>query len=420
MATIKSIYAYEIFDTKSNPTIEVVVKLSDGSEGKSSCASGSILSPYESVVIRDNDKTRYGGLGVLKAIDIIKNVIAPKILGMEAYDQKKIDSALIELDGTQNKSKLGTNTTLPVSQAVAKSASKSLDLPLFKYISSLIPSQNTNKKLPTPMFNVIEGGKHVLANSRFQEFLILPATSKKISECMDLGIQIYNELRNTLFQKGLSTLVAEEAGFAPNFTSNQEMLNLLKQTIDQTPYRISYDVFLGIDAAANLFKINNIYKLAERSAPYESAALVNYYETLASEFSLIYIEDPFSDEDMQGWKNIYQKLSSKSLIVGDDLTSSNLYRVQMSIESGLINAIVIKPTQIGTVMESIALCEIARFKGLKIIISGRSGETFDDFISDFAVGVFSDYVKFGAPARERISKYNRLIEIEKEEAGTPS
>lgn len=417
MAKIKSVNAFEILDTRAIPTVEVTIELSDGVSAKSSVSSGSIKTAYESVEIRDNDKKRYNGMGVLKNIEMVKNIIAPKIIGMDAYDQKKLDLALIELDGTPNKSKLGTNTSLPVSQSLAKAAAKSLEVPLHKYISTLLLSENINKKLPTPLFNIIEGGKHVLANPGFQEYLILPATSKKMSECLEIGVEIYNMLKNVLYEKGLSTLVAGESGFAPNSTSNQECLNILKQSIEQTIYRLSFDVFLGIDAAANSFKINNIYKLAERSAPYDNKELVSYYENLASEFSLIYIEDPLSDSDIEGWKNINQSLSSKSLIVSDDLTSSNPYRLQMAIDQNLINGIVIKPTQIGTVMETIAICEMARFKKLKIIISGRSGETSDDFISDFAVGVFADYVKFGAPAHERIFKYNRLLEIEAEPPG---
>lgn len=419
MAKIKNIYASEILDSRGNPTIETTVELSDGASAKSSAPSGASVGTYESVELRDDDKGRFGGLGVLKAMNNVNNVLGPKLLGLEVFDQQRIDRVMIEMDGTMNKARLGANAILSISQAVAKAGAASSLLPLFMYLKQFLPSSPKKgatgaRSMPTPLFNMIEGGVHASNNLNFQEFIIVPASSKGYKECLELGVSVYQRLRELLHEVGLHTLVADEAGFAPNLSTNQEAFHMLRQAIEKAAYKFGLDAFLGVDAAANSLHINNSYKLSDRATPFNVDDFVEFYKTLFSEYSLIYIEDPFSEDDWDGWKKIYQALSQSAMIIGDDLTTTNPYRLQLAINNNAINGIIVKPNQIGTVTEAIAVCGMAKFKNLKIVVSHRSGETADSFIADFAVAVGADYVKFGAPARERTIKYNRLLEIETE------
>jgi len=414
MAKIEKITAREIFDSRGNPTVESTVYLSDGTVAASSVPSGASRGTYEAHELRDGDQARFNGKGVLKAVESVNSVIGPAIVGMEAGEQQKIDKKMIELDGTQNKSALGGNAILSISQAVAKVSAKSSLLPLPVYLRQFVSFHMEGNKIPTPLFNMVEGGKHADNGLDFQEFLVIPATSFSFSASLQIGIDIYNALKEYLKAGNFSTNVADEAGFAPNFGSNIDALKNLKSAIETTPYGFSKDVFLGLDVAANEIVSSRKYIIKDKSGEIGHDELLTYYKSIVPEYSIIYLEDPFAEDDWDAWKAIYQELGGSTLIVGDDLTSTNPYRLQTALNNNVINAMIIKPNQIGTITEALAVCEIAKYKNLKIIVSHRSGETADDFIADFAVAVGADYAKFGAPSHERIIKYNRLLEIEQE------
>lgn len=413
MVKIKKVIAREILDSRGIPTVETTVVLSDGITATASCPSGTSVGSYEAVELRDNDPKRFGGMGVLKAVENINTIIGPRIEGIEANHQQEIDKLLIELDGTQNKGKLGANATLCVSMAVCKAAAQSSVLPLFLYIRQFVKKEDTALRIPTPCFNVINGGKHAGGNVDFQEFMIIPASSKSFDDSLQLGTAIYRGLGQTLLEGGYQTLVGHEGGYGPKLTKNTEALQLIQQAIQTTPFRLGYDIFFGIDVAANSFYKDKKYSLRDKNAELTTDELIAFYQELNTTFHLLYLEDPLSEDDWEGWAKLHQALAQNTILVGDDLTVTNPYRLQMALSKQVITGMVIKPNQIGTVIEAVAVVEIARLSGLKIVVSHRSGETNDNFIADFAVAVSADYVKFGAPARgERVAKYNRLLQIE--------
>ena len=415
MAKIKQIIAREILNAKGNPAVEATVILNDGKMGTASCPSGTSVGNYEASELKDHDDNHFQGNGVLKAISNIQDVIAPALLGMEATKQPEIDKKMIEMDGTQNKGRLGANAILSVSMAVAKAAAKSSLLPTFLYLREFVKKENVPIKIPTPIFNILNGGKHAGENVNFQEFMVIPASSKTYSESLNMALVLYNSLKKTLEQNNLTTLIGDEGGFAPKLSSNKDALTLLKQAIDTTSFRFGFDVFMGLDAASTNFFSEGKYHLKDRTMPLSSSDLISFYEEINKEFHLLYLEDPMAEDDWGGWSNIYSTLSQQTLIVGDDLTATNPYRLQMALDKKTITGIIIKPNQIGTVIEALAVVEVARQAGIKIIVSHRSGETNDDFIADFAVAVSADYAKFGSPIRgERVAKYNRLLGIERE------
>lgn len=414
MSKIKQIIGREIFDTRGNPTIETMVVLEDGIISRSSVPSGAFVGTYEASHLRDGDPERYFGLGVLKAVDAINNEIAPKLIGFEAGEQQKIDKLMIELDGTQNKARLGGNSILSVSQAVCKAAARSSLLPLTLYIRQFISRDSKEHKMPSPMFNLIEGGKHAENTLNFQQFLLIPASSHTLSESMQIGITVYKKLREYLKDNNQPVLTANDGGFAPSYATNADAFKTIRSVIETTKYAFLRDVFLGVDIAANAFLKGKKYTIKDKNGQLDEEDLMEIYQGLLNDFSLVYFEDPFAEDDWEGWKKMYATFASKALICGDDVTSTNPYRLQSALNNNILSAIVIKPNQIGTVTEALAVAEIARFKQLKIVVSTRSGETEDDFIADFAVAIDADYVKFGAPARERIIKYNRLMAIEME------
>lgn len=414
MTKIQNIIAREILDSRGNPTIETSVFLNDGTVASSSVPSGTIKGTYEAHELRDDDKTRMDGMGVLKAVDIVNTIIFPQLQGLEAQEQQKIDKIMIELDGTQNKFKLGGNSILSVSQAVAKAAAKSSLLPLPIYLRQFFASSPQTHKMPTPLFNVIEGGKHAQGGLNFQEFLLIPGSSHTFVESLEIGVTIYKALREYLKDNNQPILYAEEGGYAPSYSTNGEAFKTIKAAIELTKYAYLRDVFMGVDIAASNLLSNKKYVLKDKNGTLNQDDLVQIYQGLFDDYSLVYFEDPFAEDDWDGWKKIYQSLSGKALIAGDDITSTNPYRLQSALTNDVINAVVIKPNQIGTVTESLAVVEIARYKQLKVVVSNRSGETNDDFIADFAVAIDADYVKFGAPSRERVIKYNRLLEIQSE------
>lgn len=414
MAKIKSISAREVLNSKGDPTIETTVILTDGAVGISSVPSGTSIGKYEAVELLDNDEKRYQGKGVLSAIGNIQKYIFPALSNQEANNLSVVDKKLIELDGTPNKQRLGANAILSVSMAVAKASAKSSVLPTFLYLREYTKKE-AGLKVPTPSFNIINGGKHGDGNIDFQEFLAIPATSKTFSEGLMLGVNVYASLKKTMQTNNLSALTGLEGGFSPKLSSNQDGLLLIKQAIEAINLRLGFDMFIGLDPAANDFYVEGGYRIKDKSTTLSSKDLIEFYSMLNSQYHLLYLEDGLAEDDWKGWQDLYTTLSKETLIVGDDLTASNPFRLQEAIQKNTIGGVIIKPNQIGTVIEAIAVCEMARQAGLKITVSHRSGETTDDFIADFAVAVGADYVKFGAPVRgERVSKYNRLLAIEKQ------
>jgi len=413
MAKIKQITAREVLNGKGIPTIETSVLLSDGAIGIASCPAGTSIGSYEALELTDKDNMHFRGLGVLKAIGNITNVLAPKLIGMDATHQRDIDKLMIELDGTQNKSKLGANAILSISMATAKAAAASSVLPLFLYLRQFLGDKATPLRMPIPLFNIINGGKHAPETFDFQEFLLVPASSKSYADSLQLGTTIYFALKEVLLLNGMSTLLADEGGFAPKLPSNVNAFALLAQAIETTNQRLGFDVFLGIDGAASTFYSNQQYHIKDKSSGLSSKSLNDFYVELTKQYHVLYLEDILSEDDWDGWIDAMSKLSQSAMVVGDDLTATNPYRLQMAIDKKAITGVIIKPNQIGTVIESLAVVQVARSAGLKIVASHRSGETNDDFIADFAVAVGADYCKFGAPARgEHVAKYNRLSQIE--------
>ncbi len=413
MKKIKDIDAMMIFDSRGNPTVKAGILLDDGTSTTASVPSGASKGTYEAVELRDGEDA-YGGLGVNKAVENIKKIIAPQIIGMDVQQVTEIDRKMIEIDGTDNKAQLGANAMLAVSYAVVRAAAASQNMPVYAFIRSLLSDPQSEYTLPTPLFNMIEGGQHADNGLDFQEYLIVPATKKSFTKKMELGVSVYHALKKILQEKNMSTSSADEGGFAPELASNVDALLLLKNAIEHAHYKFALDAFLGMDIAANHFKDTSNYKLIDRNTAYKPDELVEYYTSIVTDYSLLYMEDPFAEDDIASWKTLHEKIAKNIMIVGDDLTVTNPYRLQLALDNNTISGIIIKPNQIGTVTEAIAVSEMARFKDMEIVVSHRSGETTDKFIADFAVGVGADYVKFGAPAHERVAKYNRLLEINHE------
>lgn len=412
MAKIKEIKAREILNGKGEPTVETSVILSDGKIGVASTPSGSTVGNYEAVDLRDRNSERFLGRGVQNAVANVNKVIAPAIIGIDATKQQEIDKKIIELDGTSNKGRLGANATLSTSIAVCKAAAQSSVLPLFLYLRQYLRSENLPLKIPTPIFNVLSGNRNE-GGADFKNFLIISATSKTYSESVSIASIIYNSLKNTLKTNSLSTLISDQGGFAPKVSSNEEAFSFIKQSVDSVNLRLGFDVFMGVDASGNNLLEQNKYRIKDKAMNLSASELSAFYEEMLKKFNILYIEDPFSEEDWDIWSQFTSDVSSLTMVVSDNLTATNPYRLQTALDKKAATGIVIKPGQIGTVIESIAVVEIARQAGIKIITSIRSEETNDDFIADFAVATSSDYLKFGSLSRgEMIAKYNRLFEIE--------
>lgn len=419
MAYITKIKALEILDSRANPTIQATVTLSDGNFGTFSCPSGTSVAKHEAVELRDNDKNRYNGQGVLKALDNIHNIIAPKLIGMEAGNQQAIDDALIALDGTESKSRLGANALLSISIAICKASAKSFMIKPFTYIQKLMQLDSKQIHIPTPIFNILNGGMHAGQNVDFQEFIIIPNPSLAYTNALVSCVKVYTVLREILERKKMSILTGYEGGFAPTLASNKDGLVLLREAIEQAGFNLGSDMFVGLDAAANTFFKEGAYRLKERPTPFSTQELISYYIQLYNDFGLYYLEDGLNEEDWHGWSELTKSMGQHTLIVGDDLVSTNKSRLEQSLSEKAITAVIIKPNQIGTLTEALMAVKVAQENNIKIIVSHRSGETTDDFIADFAVGVCADYVKFGAPSRgERVIKYNRLLQIVQEVSET--
>lgn len=420
MARISRVWAREIIDSRGIPTVEAVVMLDSGAAAVASVPSGTSTGKFEAHELRDKDEMRFLGNGVLKAVSNVNQILGPAVVGMDPLQLAEVDGKLLSLDGTEDKSKLGANSILAVSLATAKAAAASMNTSLYSFIYQFALTRGAvdkapPRRIPTPVFNMINGGLHGAGNLEFQEFQVIPATSKPYFEALRSGVEIYHQVEQSLIRRGAIHSVGDEGGFAPNLFTNADALEILVESIRNSNYTIGQDVFLGLDVAASTFFKDNKYSIRDRSNPLNAQSFISFLEEVNKEYNLTLLEDPLDEEDWEGWATLMQKLGGKLLIVGDDLLTTNPKRVTHAQELKACNAILVKPNQIGTITETVDVVKQARTSGWRIITSHRSGETNDWFIADFAVGIKSDFVKFGAPARgERTAKYNRLLSVEAE------
>lgn len=407
---IEDIYAREILDSRGNPTVEVEVVLEDGTVGRAAVPSGASTGAYEAVELRDGDKARYMGKGVLQAVDNVNNIIAAEIIGMDARDQIGVDKAMIELDGTPNKGKLGANAILGVSMAVAKAAAEAVGISLYQYLGGF-----NAKELPMPMMNILNGGKHADNNVDIQEFMVMPVGAKSFTEALKMCIEIYHTLKSVLKKCGLNTAIGDEGGFAPDLKSNAEAIEVILAAVETAGYKPGEQVAIAIDAAATEFYKDGKYHLIGEGVVKTSEEMVEYYLELAEKYPVISLEDGLAEDDWEGWKLLTEKLGGKIQLVGDDLFVTNTERLSRGIAAETANAILIKVNQIGSLTETFDTIEIAKRAGYTCVISHRSGETEDATIADIAVAVNAGQIKTGAPARtDRVAKYNQLLRIEDE------
>ena len=412
---IDEVRALEVLDSRGNPTVQVEVVLEDGSVGVAMVPSGASTGSFEAVELRDGDKSRYLGKGVLKAVENVNTIIRDKIIGMNAYDQIELDKTLIELDGTENKAKLGANATLGVSLAVAKAAANSLGMELYNYIGG--PNA---KVLPTPMMNIMNGGKHADSTLSVQEFMIMPVGAKSFTECLRICAEIYHNLKKVLKEKGLATGVGDEGGFAPNVKDEDEALALIMEATQKAGYKPGEEIMFALDVAATEMydeakKIGKegMYHFWKIGVTKTTEEMIAFYEDLVNRYPIISIEDGLAEEDWEGWKELTNRLGNKIQLVGDDLFVTNIKRLQKGIDLGVSNSILIKLNQIGTLTETLDAIELAKKNGMTAVVSHRSGETEDTTLADVAVATNAGQIKTGAPCRtDRVAKYNRLLNIE--------
>ncbi len=410
MSIIEDVYAREILDSRGNPTVEVEVLLEDGSFGLAAVPSGASTGESEAVELRDGDKSRYMGKGVLRAVQNVNEVIAEEIIGLDATDQPGIDSLMIELDGTDNKSKLGANAILGVSMAVAKAAAEAVGLPLYQYIGGV-----NAKVLPVPMMNILNGGEHADNNVDIQEFMIAPAGAESFHEALRMGAEVFHNLKKVLNSRKYNTAVGDEGGFAPDLKSNEEALQVIMEAIDQAGYKAGEDVFICLDPASSEFydKEKGKYVLASENKELTSEKMVDYYAKWVEQYPIVSIEDGLAENDWEGWKIMTERLGSKIQLVGDDLFVTNTRILKQGIDSGVANSILIKLNQIGTITETLDAIEMAHKAGYTAVVSHRSGETEDNTIADFVVATNTGQIKTGSASRsDRIAKYNQLLRIE--------
>ena len=411
MIDIVDVFAREILDSRGNPTVEVEVVTSGGFQGMAAVPSGASTGEFEAVELRDGDKNRFGGKGVLKAVQNVNEIIAPEIEGIDVTEQKLIDEIMIDLDGTENKSKLGANAILGVSIACAKAAASAVELPLYRYIGGTFAHT-----LPVPMMNIINGGSHADNNVDIQEFMIMPTGAESFKEALRMGVETFHSLKKVLSEMGLNTSVGDEGGFAPNLKSNEEAIEVILKAIESAGYKAGEDINLAIDAASSEFYEDGKYRLNAEKNPIKTAeGMVEYYSYLVAKYPIISIEDGLYEDDWDGWKILTEKLGGKIQLVGDDLFVTNTTRLKKGIENNIANSILIKLNQIGTITETLAAIEMAKRAGYTNVISHRSGETEDTTIADLAVAVNAGQIKTGSLCRtDRICKYNQLLRIEEE------
>ncbi|WP_104137005.1 phosphopyruvate hydratase [Arthrobacter sp. ZGTC131] len=408
MALIDAIHAREILDSRGNPTVEVEVLLSDGQIGRAAVPSGASTGEHEAVELRDGDKGRYLGKGVQKAVDAVIDQIAPALTGFDATDQRSIDQAMIDLDGTANKGKLGANAILGVSLAVANAAAASADLPLYKYLGG--PNAHV---LPVPLMNILNGGSHADSDVDIQEFMVVPLGAETFSEGLRWGVEVYHALKAVLQAKGLATGLGDEGGFAPNLPSNRAALDLIQEAIKNAGYTPGTDIALALDVASSEFFKDGAYQFEGKAL--SSAEMSSYYAELVADYPLVSIEDPLDENDWDGWKTLTDAIGDKVQLVGDDLFVTNPVRLQQGLDSSTANSLLVKVNQIGSLTETLDAVSLAQRAGYTTITSHRSGETEDTTIADIAVATNAGQIKTGAPARsERVAKYNQLLRIEEE------
>jgi len=408
MALIDAIHAREILDSRGNPTVEVEVLLSDGQIGRAAVPSGASTGEHEAVELRDGDKGRYLGKGVQKAVDAVIDEISPALIGFDATDQRSIDQAMIDLDGTPNKGKLGANAILGVSLAVANAAAASSDLPLYKYLGG--PNAHV---LPVPLMNILNGGSHADSDVDIQEFMIAPIGAETFSEGLRWGVEVYHNLKSVLQEKGLSTGLGDEGGFAPNLPSNRAALDLITEAIKNAGYTPGTDIALALDVASSEFYKDGAYQFEGKAL--SATEMSAYYAELVADYPLVSIEDPLDENDWEGWKTLTDNIGDKVQLVGDDLFVTNPVRLQQGIDAATANSLLVKVNQIGSLTETLDAVSLAQRSGYTTITSHRSGETEDTTIADIAVATNAGQIKTGAPARsERVAKYNQLLRIEEE------
>ena len=411
MSTIVEVLAREILDSRGNPTVEVDVILEGGFLGRAAVPSGASTGEHEALELRDGDPKRYLGKGVRKAVSNVNDRIAPEIVGMEALDQMAIDRALIELDGTPDKSNLGANAILGVSLACAKAAADFLGLPLYRYIGGPFAHQ-----LPVPLMNILNGGKHADNNVDIQEFMVVPWGAENFSEALRMGVEVFHSLKAVLKEKGYSTSVGDEGGFAPNLNSNEEALAVLLEAIQRAGFRPGEEVAIAIDVAASELYKDGRYVLQAEQEPVKTASqLISFYEEMLNRYPICSIEDGLAEDDWEGWRELTERLGQRVQLVGDDLFVTNVTRLREGIQRGVANSILVKLNQIGTLTETLATVEVAKRAGYTTVISHRSGETEDTTIADFAVAVNAGQIKTGSASRtDRVAKYNQLLRTEEE------
>ncbi|MEO5356750.1 MAG: phosphopyruvate hydratase [Nitrospirae bacterium YQR-1] len=410
MSKIEAVHARQIMDSRGNPTVEVDVILESGAAGRAAVPSGASTGEREAVELRDGDKSKYLGKGVLKAVDNVNKVLASKVIGEEAINQAQIDRIMIEADATHNKSKIGANAILGVSLAVAKAAAEECDLPLYKYIGGV-----NAKELPVPMLNIINGGAHADNNVDIQEFMIMPIGAGTFAEALRSSAEVFHTLKKILHDKGLSTAVGDEGGFAPNLKSNEEALAIIVEAISKAGYKPGTDFYLALDVASSELYKDGKYNFAGEGKTFTKAEMVDYYAGLCDKYPIISIEDGCSENDWEGWKMLTDKLTKKIQLVGDDLFVTNPSILKEGIEKGIANSILVKVNQIGSLTETLDAVEMAKKAKYTAVISHRSGETEDTTIADIAVALNAGQIKTGSTSRsDRIAKYNRLLRIEEE------
>jgi enolase len=408
MALIDAIHAREILDSRGNPTVEVEVLLSDGQIGRAAVPSGASTGEHEAVELRDGDKGRYLGKGVQKAVDAVIDQIAPALTGFDATDQRSIDQAMIDLDGTPNKAKLGANAILGVSLAVANAAAASADLPLYKYLGG--PNAHV---LPVPLMNILNGGSHADSDVDIQEFMVVPLGAETFSEGLRWGVEVYHALKAVLQEKGLSTGLGDEGGFAPNLPSNRAALDLIQEAIKNAGYTPGKDIALALDVASSEFFTDGAYQFEGKAL--SATEMSAYYAELVADYPLVSIEDPLDENDWEGWKTLTDAIGDKVQLVGDDLFVTNPSILQRGIDTKTANSLLVKVNQIGSLTETLDAVSLAQRAGYTTITSHRSGETEDTTIADISVATNAGQIKTGAPARsERVAKYNQLLRIEEE------
>lgn len=414
MSTIIDVFGREILDSRGNPTVEVEVVLEDGTVGRAAVPSGASTGQFEAVELRDKNPKRYVGKGVLNAVKNVNEEIAPELQGLDALDQVAIDKLLIEMDNTPNKGRLGANAILGVSLATAHAAANFLGISLYRYIGG-----SNAKVLPVPMMNILNGGEHADNNVDLQEFMIMPAGAKSFAQALQMGAETFHTLKKVLGERGLSTSVGDEGGFAPNLSSNEEAIKYIIEAIEKAGYVPGQDIFIALDAASSEFYNDGKYQLKGEGLEYDAEGMVNYLSRLVEKYPIISIEDGMAEEDWEGWKLLTDAIGDKVQLVGDDLFVTNTERLKRGIEKGVGNSILIKLNQIGTLTETLDAISMAERAKYTAVISHRSGETEDVTIADLAVATNAGQIKTGAPSRtDRVAKYNQLLRIEQELGST--